>query len=112
MKASFQGQYADVWLSRWQVDDAEAPVDSLDGQIPLFEDEDSAAWASFSLNIAVARKSLSAVPVSTSNALTLIQYVVLDRETSMYALQLLVQLPPPRRKVTLVFGSCIMVEAF
>lgn len=39
------------------------PIECHDEEIPLFEDEDSAAWASVSSNVATARKSLSSVQV-------------------------------------------------
>ena len=59
------GKYTDPRLSRQEDNDAKAPVEIPDDEIPLFEDEDSVAWASFSLNVAIARKSLSSVQVRT-----------------------------------------------
>ena len=59
------GKYTDPRLSRQEDNDAKAPVETPDDEIPLFEDEDSVAWASFSLNVAIARKSLSSVQVRT-----------------------------------------------
>ena len=41
-------------------------VDSQDEDVPLFEDEDSAAWATLSARFAVARESISAFPWSKS----------------------------------------------
>lgn len=58
------GICADLNLSRQKDIDANVP-ESQDDEIPLFEDEDSAAWASFSSNVAIARKSLSSVQVRT-----------------------------------------------
>ena len=55
------GKYADHSLSRQQGNDDTSPVESH----PFFEDEDSAAWASFSSNVAIAYESLSNVPVRT-----------------------------------------------
>ncbi|KAF6220627.1 hypothetical protein HO133_003060 [Letharia lupina] len=51
--------------SQKEDNDAKAPAESQDDEIPLFEDEDSAAWASFSLNVAIARKSISSVQWTT-----------------------------------------------
>ncbi|CAF9911995.1 hypothetical protein IMSHALPRED_010671 [Imshaugia aleurites] len=45
--------------------DAKTPIESQDDGIPLFEDEDSAAWASFSLSVAIAREFLSSVQWTT-----------------------------------------------
>ena len=47
--------------SRQQDNDDTSPVESQ----PFFEDEDSAAWASFSSNVAIAYEPLSNVPVRT-----------------------------------------------
>ena len=57
------GEYADPKSSRQNDGGVKAPIECQDEEIPLFEDEDSAAWASFSLNVAIARKSLSSVQV-------------------------------------------------
>lgn len=59
------GRYADPRPSRQEDKDAKAKVESQDDKIPLFEDEDSAAWASFSSNVAAARESLSSAQVRT-----------------------------------------------
>ena len=61
MRIGSSGKCADPFLSRQQGNDATSPVESQ----PLFEDEDSAAWASFSSNVAIAYDSLSNVPVRT-----------------------------------------------
>lgn len=63
-------KYADPRLCRKEDNDAKAPAESQDDEIPLFEDEDSAAWASFSLNVAIARKSISSVQVRTLKKFT------------------------------------------
>lgn len=59
------GKSADLRLSRQQDSDIEASVECQDDDLPLFEDEESAAWASFSLNVVVVHKSLSSVQVRT-----------------------------------------------
>ena len=61
MRIDSSGNCADRSLSRQQGNDATSPVESQ----PFFEDEDSAAWASFSSNVAIAYESLSNVPVRT-----------------------------------------------
>ena len=45
--------------------DATASAESEDEDIPLFQDEDSAAWASFSSRVAIARNSLSSIQWSS-----------------------------------------------
>lgn len=59
MRIDFLGKWADQ--SRQQDNDDTSPVESQ----PFFEDQDSAAWASFSSNVATAYQSLSNVPVGT-----------------------------------------------
>ena len=59
MRIYSSGKCADRFLSRQQGNDDTSPVESQ----PFFEDEDSAAWASFSSNVAIACESLSNVPV-------------------------------------------------
>ena len=84
-KESHSKIYADPCSSSWQDSDAEAPPESRDDQIPLFDDEDSAAWASFSSNVAIASKSLSSIPVRDFNlqrSSFLIHAIVLGRPTS------------------------------
>ena len=61
MRIDSLGKCADHFLSRQQSNDDTSPVESQ----PFFEDEDSAAWASFSSNVAIAYESLSNVPVRT-----------------------------------------------
>ena len=61
---SASGKHADPKSYRQNDGGVKAPMECHDEEIPLFEDEDSAAWASFSLNVAIARKSLSSVQVS------------------------------------------------
>ena len=60
---SAMGEYADLKSYRQNDGAVKAPIECHDEEIPLFEDEDSAAWASVSLNVAIARKSLSSVQV-------------------------------------------------
>ena len=62
---------ADLCLSRQQDNDDEISVESQ----PLFEDVDSAAWASFSSNVKIACESLSSVPVRTFQAFVLMKSV-------------------------------------
>ena len=57
LKFSAYGKYADPRLYRQKDNDAEASAESQD-EIPLFKDKNSLAWASFSVNVAIARKSL------------------------------------------------------
>ena len=60
---SATGEYANLKSYRQESGAVRAPIELFDEEIPLFEDEDSAAWASVSLNVAIARKSLSSVQV-------------------------------------------------
>ena len=66
-KESPSRENADPWLPSREDSDAEAPLESQDDGIPFFDDEDSAAWASFSSNVAIASKSLSSIPVRDFN---------------------------------------------
>ena len=66
---SAMGEYADLKSYRQNDGGVKAPIECHDEEIPLFEDEDSAAWASVSLNVAIARKSLSSVQVCVMKSL-------------------------------------------